>query len=83
MLSVAVVDSVDDAVNMANTSDYTLGATLWTTDVSRALDVANRVRAGTQRMCLDAPYSNIITGLVVINGEQTYQETYRESVGLG
>ena len=36
----------DEAVMIANDSDYALAATLWTTDVSRAHTVARRIRAG-------------------------------------
>ena len=46
VLSVAVVDTVDEAVKMANASDYSLGATLWTKDLDLALGVANRVHSG-------------------------------------
>ncbi|HZR50561.1 MAG TPA: aldehyde dehydrogenase family protein [Streptosporangiaceae bacterium] len=36
----------DEAVAIANDSDYALAATLWTADVSRAHTVARRIRAG-------------------------------------
>src|SRR5579872_3934720 len=36
----------DEAVAIANDSDYALAATLWTSDVSRAHAVARRIRAG-------------------------------------
>jgi len=36
----------DEAVAIANDSDYALAATLWTSDVSRAHTVARRIRAG-------------------------------------
>ena len=37
----------DDAVAMANDSDYGLAGSVWTTDTDRGLSVAARVRAGT------------------------------------
>ncbi len=47
VLSVIPFDDVDDAVRIANDSDYGLAGTVWTTDKEAGLDVARRVRAGT------------------------------------
>ncbi len=47
VLSVIAYDDVDDAVRIANDSDYGLAGTVWTTDQEAGLDVARRVRAGT------------------------------------
>ena len=37
----------DDAVAIANDSDYGLGGTVWTTDIERGLGVARRVKTGS------------------------------------
>ncbi|QND83286.1 Gamma-glutamyl-gamma-aminobutyraldehyde dehydrogenase [Chromobacterium vaccinii] len=47
VLSVITFDSVDEAVRIANDSEYGLGAAVWTQDVSTAHKVARRLRAGT------------------------------------
>ncbi|WP_150121480.1 aldehyde dehydrogenase family protein, partial [Sulfitobacter sp. HI0023] len=39
-------DTEEDAVRMANDSDYGLIGTLWSRDISRALRVADRINAG-------------------------------------
>ena len=39
-------DDVDEAVRIANETEYGLAATIWTRDVSLAHTVARRVRAG-------------------------------------
>ena len=40
------VDTIDEAVELANASQYTLSAGLWTQNVHTALDVAARIRSG-------------------------------------
>jgi acyl-CoA reductase-like NAD-dependent aldehyde dehydrogenase len=47
VLSVISYSDVDDAVRIANDSDYGLGGSVWTTDPERGKDVARRVRTGT------------------------------------
>jgi aldehyde dehydrogenase (NAD+) len=47
VLSVIAYDDVDDAVRIANDSEYGIAGTVWTGDVDAGLDVARRVRAGT------------------------------------
>jgi betaine-aldehyde dehydrogenase len=44
--TIIAFDSDEQAVALANESDYALAATLWTTDLSRAHTLAHRVRAG-------------------------------------
>jgi aldehyde dehydrogenase (NAD+) len=47
VLSIIRYDSVEAAIRMANDTIYGLAAGVWSTDVERAIDVANRLRAGT------------------------------------
>src|SRR5579863_1536891 len=47
VLSVIQYTDTDDAIRIANDSDYGLGGSVWTTDPARARDVVRRVRTGT------------------------------------
>jgi aldehyde dehydrogenase (NAD+) len=47
VLAVIPYDDVDDAVAIANDSDYGLSGSVWTADPTVGLDVARRVRTGT------------------------------------
>ncbi|TCD71815.1 hypothetical protein EIP91_003158 [Steccherinum ochraceum] len=67
VMAIAVADTVDEIVELANASDYTLVAGLWTKDLSTALNVAGRVRSG---------WTNI-------NGPSVHLEAMRGHCGLG
>ena len=47
VLSVIPYRDEDDAIRIANDSDYGLGGSVWTTDAEHGKDVARRVRTGT------------------------------------
>ncbi len=47
VISLLSYDDVDEAVAIANDSDYGLSGSVYTTDPERGLDVAKRVRTGT------------------------------------
>jgi betaine-aldehyde dehydrogenase len=47
VLTVIPYDGIDDAVRIANDSDYGLSGSVWSADNAAALDVARRVRTGT------------------------------------
>lgn len=47
VLAVATFDSEDDALTLANDTDYGLAAGVWTEDAERGQRVAGRIRAGT------------------------------------
>jgi aldehyde dehydrogenase (NAD+) len=47
VLAVIPYDDTDDAVRIANDSEYGLAGSVWTGDIDQGLDVARRVRTGT------------------------------------
>ncbi|KWI47545.1 aldehyde dehydrogenase [Burkholderia pseudomultivorans] len=47
VLSVITFDTIDEAVRIANASDYGLAAAVWTADLTTAHGVSRRLRAGT------------------------------------
>lgn len=46
VLSIAVFETVDEAVSLANASDYSLSASVFSADVWAARKVASRMRSG-------------------------------------
>lgn len=47
VLSVIAYDTIDDAVAIANDSDFGLAGTVWTSDHERANEIARRIKTGT------------------------------------
>ena len=47
VLSVITFDNVDDAIRIANDSEYGLAAAVWTANLTTAHDVSRKLRAGT------------------------------------
>ncbi|KAF7348558.1 Aldedh domain-containing protein [Mycena venus] len=67
VIAFALVDTPEEAVDLANASDYTLSASLWTNDMYLAQRIAPLIRAG---------YTNI-------NGPTFHSENLVSAVGLG
>lgn len=47
VLSVITFDTMEEAIKLANTSDYGLAAAVWTSDISKAHKTAKALRAGS------------------------------------
>lgn len=43
---IAICDTIDEAVDLANDSEYSLSAAVWTDNVHQAFDVASRINSG-------------------------------------
>jgi aldehyde dehydrogenase (NAD+) len=64
VLSVIQYDSDGEAVDIANDSDFGLGGTVWSSDESRATEIARAVHTGTiginqYQLDLDAPFGGV------------------------
>ena len=51
VLVVAIVDTIDEAVELANATDYSLAAAVWTNDLYNAMNVSRRLHSGSW-LCL-------------------------------
>lgn len=47
VISVIAYDDLDEAIAIANDSDYGLAGSVWTTDVPKGIEVAKQIRTGT------------------------------------
>lgn len=43
VITIAIVDTVDEAIELANASNYSLTSSLWTSDMQKAFDIASRI----------------------------------------
>jgi acyl-CoA reductase-like NAD-dependent aldehyde dehydrogenase len=64
VLAVIPYESEQQAVEIANDSEYGLGGTVWSTDVERATDIARAIRSGTvgvndYQLDLQAPFGGV------------------------
>ena len=46
MAAITVADDLEDAIALANTSDYGLSGALWTADTARASEIARQLETG-------------------------------------
>ncbi|KAI0919057.1 hypothetical protein AcW1_003468 [Taiwanofungus camphoratus] len=67
VIVLAEVDTIDEVIDLANDTEYSLTAAVWTKDINAAMDVAMRIRSG----CVN------------VNGPTVHVEAAREHQGLG
>jgi aldehyde dehydrogenase (NAD+) len=92
VLCVIAHDGDDDAVRIANDSDFGLSGSVWSADEERALAVARRVRAGTINVnggnfyAADAPFGGYkqsgIGREMGVEGFEEYLETKTIAIGV-
>ncbi|KAF8804740.1 aldehyde dehydrogenase [Phlegmacium glaucopus] len=75
----AVVDTVDEAVETANASEYSLSASLWTSDVFAGQLTASRIRAGCTSINGPTIHSEPTDGLLGLGGASGYGRFHLEN----
>jgi len=53
VIPVQKVDSLDEAIKMSNATKYGLGCTIFTRDIERAMNAADKIKSGT--VCINSP----------------------------
>ncbi|ESK92591.1 vanillin dehydrogenase [Moniliophthora roreri MCA 2997] len=69
---VTMVETVDEAVDLANASDYSLTSSLWTSDLYLAQQVASRINAGYTNINGSTIHSEPTLGLIGLGGSSGY-----------
>ncbi|KAF4617005.1 hypothetical protein D9613_008508 [Agrocybe pediades] len=72
VLSIATFETVDEAVSLANASDYSLSASVYSADVWAAKKIASRIRSGYTNINGPSIHSESIDGLVGLGGASGY-----------
>jgi len=67
----ATVESTDEAVELANASEYSLSASLWTSDLYAAQTIASRIRSG---MAHGLPF--FLNFLIVLSRDHQHQRPH-------
>ena len=53
VIPIQKISSMDEAIEMANSTKYGLGCTIFTKDIERALTAADKIKSGT--VCINNP----------------------------
>lgn len=92
ILPIFIVDSVEEAVRLANQSEFGLAASIWTADEAKGADLARKIEAGVvwvndalySHVAPDAPWGGIkCSGFGKAHGEQELLDmVYCKNIGL-
>ncbi|KAH9040247.1 aldehyde dehydrogenase [Lactarius hengduanensis] len=72
VLVVAVVDTIDEAVDLANATEYSLAAAVWTNDLYNAMSVSRRLRSGSVSINGSTIHLEGAIGLTGLGGSSGY-----------
>ncbi|KAJ7577558.1 Aldehyde/histidinol dehydrogenase [Mycena floridula] len=72
VLALTVVDTVEEAVELANSTDYSLSGALWTSSLDMARKVAPMIRAGFTNINGSTFHSEQYLGLVGLTGSSGF-----------
>ncbi|KAF8156920.1 Aldehyde/histidinol dehydrogenase [Crassisporium funariophilum] len=75
----AIVDSIDEAIEMANASEYSLSASLWTSDLFEGQGIASQIRAGCTNINGPTVHSEPTDGLLGLGGASGYGRFHIEN----
>ncbi|KAK0482435.1 Aldehyde/histidinol dehydrogenase [Armillaria novae-zelandiae] len=71
-LSITTFKTIDEAIELANMSDYSLSSSLWTSDLSVAEKLAPQIRTGYVNINGSTIHSESLLGLIGLGGSSGY-----------
>jgi acyl-CoA reductase-like NAD-dependent aldehyde dehydrogenase len=72
VIVIVAADSINEAVDLANASDYSLTAALWTSNLYKAKDVSSRIHSGYVNINGPTIHSESVYGLIGLGGSSGY-----------
>ncbi|TFY71895.1 hypothetical protein EVG20_g1109 [Dentipellis fragilis] len=72
VMLIAVVDTVEEAIELANATEYTLTSSIWTKDLYNAMNIASRIRAAAANINGPTVHVELLNGNSGLGGASGY-----------
>ncbi|KAA1472194.1 aldehyde dehydrogenase [Dentipellis sp. KUC8613] len=72
VMLIAVVDTIEEAIELANATEYTLTSSIWTKDLYNAMNIASRIRAAAANINGPTVHVELLNGNSGLGGASGY-----------